>query len=496
MSSSPLSRNSPSRRAAEEHAHLAAILSSSAEPIIATTPDGLVTTWNYGAERLYGYSAAEMLGESILRLVPECATDTFQSLLRRVNEGDERQVVEFEQTTKDGRQLQIAFTVSPIPDADGRVTGVSLVGHDITERKRAEAVLHRQAWRDALTNLPNRTRLRVELERLAELAETDATEFALLFIDLDRFKDVNDALGHQRGDLLLRQIGPRLGAELAPAAMLARLGADEFAVLLPGCGAGEAAAVAERLLAALERPFDIDGTPVGIGASIGIALYPASGRDEDTLLRHADVALYAAKGTGRGYTIYSTDQDRHSPERLALVADLRQAIEHGELVLHYQPQLDVRSGELVGFEALARWPHPQRGLVSPAEFIPLAEQTRLIRPLTRWAIRAALEQSAAWHGTSLALPVAVNLTAHDLQDPTLPEFVDQALTRSGVASDRLRLEITESSLMADPRGARESLQKLRTLGVLIAIDDFGTGYSSLEYLRNLPVDALKIDRSF
>jgi diguanylate cyclase (GGDEF)-like protein len=317
-----------------------------------------------------------------------------------------------------------------------------------------------------------------------------------MLMDLDRFKEVNDTLGHHRGDQLLRQVGERLGAELGDGAMLARLGGDEFAVLLPAASLDEAEQTAEGLLAAFERPFSLEGSDVEVGASIGIAAFPTSGSDEETLLRCADIAMYTAKGAGRGYAVYSPEHDRNSAERLALVSDLRRAIECDELSLHFQPEVDVQTGALTGFEALARWTHPTRRLVPPAEFIALAEQTRLIRPLSRWAIRSALRQCREWRGSSLAVPIAVNLSVHDLQDPYLPDFVAEELEHSGVPGDRLCVELTESSLMADPRGAREILTRLRALGLRIAIDDFGTGYSSLEYLRNLPVDTLKIDRSF
>ena len=352
--------------------------------------------------------------------------------------------------------------------------------------------LTRQALSDGLTRLPNRVLLR---QRLEQAIQAD-TPLALLVIDLDRFKEVNDTLGHSTGDLLLQQLGPRFGAELRESDTLARLGGDEFAVLLPDTDTHEAQSVSERLLRALERPFDLDGAGVEVGGSIGVAVYPDHGADADTLLRRADVAMYLAKETRSGVAVYAPDRDYHSPDRLALVADLRRAIDHDELVLYYQPKIDVRTGALVAVEALLRWPHPSRGLVPPDEFILLAEQTRLIRPLSRWVLRAALRQCAAWRADGLDLPVAVNLSAQDLQDPALPDLVAEQLTACGVSPEHLQLEITESGLLADPPRARERLARLRALGVRVAIDDFGTGYSSLSYLQRLPVDELKIDRSF
>jgi diguanylate cyclase (GGDEF)-like protein/PAS domain S-box-containing protein len=354
----------------------------------------------------------------------------------------------------------------------------------------------RAAFQDALTDLPNRARLRAEMDRVLGAAGETSQPFALLLLDLDRFKEINDTLGHQAGDRVLQQVGPRFQKQLSEHDMLARLGGDEFAVVLPGANAQRARDVAERLLKQLELPFQLDGSGVELGASIGIALYPEHGNDADALLRRADVAMYAAKSSRSGAAVYAPQHDRHGPERLALVADLRRAIEHGELMLQYQPQVDVRSGALTAVEALARWPHPVRGLVSPQEFIALAEESRLIRPLSRWVLEAALRQCAEWRRTGLDLPVAVNLSAHDLQDPTLPAFVTDVLDACGVAPDRLRIEITESSLLIDPRRVQEILAVWRAEGVQIAIDDFGTGYSSLAYLKDLPVDELKIDRSF
>jgi diguanylate cyclase (GGDEF)-like protein len=364
------------------------------------------------------------------------------------------------------------------------------------QRVQAEASLHHQAFHDVLTSLPNRTWLRAELERMLDPVADNSEPFALLLMDLDRFKEVNDTLGHQSGDLLLQQVGPRFRAELLEMDLLARLGGDEFAVLLPRADAERACAVAERLLRALERPFEIDCSEVELGGSIGVALHPEHGNDADALLRRADIAMYSAKEAHSGVALYESQADLHSPERLRLLADLRRAIEGGELVLHYQPQVDVRTGTLAAVEALVRWRHPQRGLVAPDVFIPLAEQTRLIRPLSRWVLGTALRQYAEWHAAGLSIPIALNLSAHDLHDPTLPDLVTELLRSYAVPPEHLRVEITESSLMADPTRARDVLARLRAVGVQIAIDDFGTGYSSLAYLKDLAVDELKIDGSF
>lgn len=355
----------------------------------------------------------------------------------------------------------------------------------------------RSALHDALTGLPNRVLLQERLHAAIEAApEGQSPSFALMVLDLDRFKEVNDTLGHQSGDALLQQIGPRLLSALRETDTLARLSGDEFALLLPATEAEAAQAIAQRLLNSLEAPFTIESTQVEVRGSFGIALYPEHGTDSDTLLRHADMAMYMAKSDRSGWEMYTPDRDNYSPDRLSLAADLRHAVERDQLVLHYQPQVDVRTGRFVAVEALMRWQHPVRGLLSPDTFIPLAEQTQLIRPLTRWAIGAALKQSAAWHCADRAVPVAVNLSAHDVQDQGLPDIVAELLQEHAAQPGYLRLEITEGSLLADPERARENLTRLRDLGVHIAIDDFGTGYSSLNYLQRLPVDELKIDKSF
>jgi diguanylate cyclase (GGDEF)-like protein len=366
-----------------------------------------------------------------------------------------------------------------------------LVTADAFEEQR------RVAQHDALTGLPNRVLLQQRLHAAIDSSpDGPSRPFALMILDLDRFKEVNDTLGHHSGDALLEQIGPRLLSVLRESDTLARLSGDEFALLLPATDGEAAQAIVQRLRSSLEAPFTMQSAQIEVGGSFGIALYPDHGTDCDTLLRRADMAMYIAKSDGSGWAMYSAERDNYSPDRLALAADLRHAVERDELVLHYQPQVDVRTGRFVSVEALMRWQHPERGLVAPDTFIPLAEQTQLIRSFTRWAIASALKQSAAWRSAGKTIPVAVNLSAHDVQDQGLPGIVSELLREHRASPDQLRLEITEGSLLADPERARENLTALRALGVHIAIDDFGTGYSSLNYLQQLPVDELKIDKSF
>ena len=364
----------------------------------------------------------------------------------------------------------------------------------ISSSKRKSEQLHHQAHHDLLTGLPNRSSLMLRLEEM--LARTSANPFALLLLDLDRFKEVNDTFGHQAGDVLLREIGPRLRGVLRASDVLARLGGDEFALLLPETGAAAAVGVAEKLLRALDEPFGVDGYEFQIGGSIGIASFPVDGLSPTDLMRRADVAMYAAKRANLGTAVYATELDVNTPAQITLYGELRRAIEQDELRLHFQPKVDVCTGALSGVEALVRWQHPDRGLILPDQFIPMAERTGLIRPLGNWVLEAALRQSRAWERDGLAIQIAVNLGAYNLDDSNLARAISGLLERYTVTADRLRVEITETMLMRDPDNARRVLEELRAAGVRVSIDDFGTGYSSLAYLKRLPADELKIDRSF
>jgi diguanylate cyclase (GGDEF)-like protein len=368
---------------------------------------------------------------------------------------------------------------------------------DVSERKHLERALTRQAFTDQLTGLPNRALLHDRTQQAIRLAGRHGLTAALLLLDLDRFKEVNDTLGHHHGDLLLQQVAERVHGSLRSSDTVARLGGDEFAVLLPQItGVQEATVVADKLSAAIEAPFTVDGLTLDVDASIGVAVYPHHAADANQLLQRADVAMYAAKATHVGYTLYDPTLDQHNPRRLGLLGQLRRALAAGELIVHYQPKADARSTRILGVEALVRWQHPEHGLLGPGEFVPLAETTGLIRPLTAYVLDAALRQCRRWLDTGHELSMAVNLSTRCLLDLTLPDQITQLLEDTAVAPDRLVLEITESAIMTDPPRALEILNRLHALGVQLAIDDFGTGYSSMAYLKSLPVDELKVDRSF
>jgi diguanylate cyclase (GGDEF)-like protein len=363
-------------------------------------------------------------------------------------------------------------------------------------RRQAEATEHR-ALHDSLTELPNRTLFRRHLDAAIEAAGWTPNAFAVLLMDLDRFKEVNDTLGHHNGDRLLEAVAARLTGSLRPGDVVARLGGDEFGILLTGSidrdTAGERA---QQILHSLAKPFDVQELTLEVGASIGIALFPEHGIDPDTLIQRADVAMYEAKGSLAGHEIYDPEADSYSPARLALLGDLRSAIEHNRLTVEYQPQVDVADGRIVGAEALVRWRDPRRGLVPPDEFIPIAEHTGLLRPLTLQVLAAALAECSRWRAAGYELSVAVNLSARNLLDAALPADVARLLAESRVPPSALELEITETTLVADLVRTHGVLQRLNEIGVGISIDDFGTGYSSLSYIRRMPVDELKIDKSF
>lgn len=364
------------------------------------------------------------------------------------------------------------------------------------ERKNAEATIRYLAYYDILTDLPNRTLFHDRLDQAVLACGREQKPLSLLVMDLDRFKEVNDSLGHYVGDLLLCEAGHRLRNGVRASDTVGRLGGDEFGVLLPGVDREGATVAAAKVREMLEEPFVIEGQSLGVEASIGIALYPEHGEDALTLLRRADVAMYAAKTGNLGLAVYGPEQDQNSPARLALLNELHEAIANSQLILHYQPQVSLRTRRVSGAEALIRWHHPLHGLLPPEQFIRLAEQTGLIKPLSLWVLKAAISQAQAWRDATFELAVSVNLTMRNVQDPQTPDAIGGLLAEIGLEGRWLTVEITEQGIMSNAARAMETLSRLRAMGVRIAIDDFGTGYSSLSYLKRLPVDELKIDQSF
>lgn len=450
-------------------------------------------------QSMTGFSPGEWLAEPdmwVRRLHPEDRERVLRQFRDACASGG-RFACEYRILDREGRVVWWRDEGRVLPDPGGKARFVRGFVLDITEQRMAEESLRRLRLYDQLTGLPNRMMLLNRLGRaLVESART-TRPLALLILALDRFKDVTNTLGHHNGDLIVRDLAARLGDALGDGDRVARLRGDEFGVLLPDADATFARQVGERILSSLEKPFMVQRLPIEVTASVGIAVAPEHATEAEGLLRRADAAVQGARKLGGGSTIvYSPECEPHDPARLALLGELRRALEGNELQLHYQPKVDLKTRTIVGAEALLRWAHSRRGFVSPAEFIPLAEQTGLIRPLTRWVLDRATGESCAWARAGRKLPVAINVSARSLQDERIVDDIEEALLTHDVRGDRLQIEVTESAVMNDAGRAAEVLSSLTGRGVAVSIDDFGTGYSSLGLLRRLPVQELKIDKSF
>jgi len=460
------------------------VVENSFDAIVTTDAEGLVGSFNPAAERMFGREAGSVLGRSVAEIIAGTGPGLGRLSRLGVHEALGRR--------GDGTVFPLEMSVGELPD-DERPRRVAFL-RDITARKAHEEELERQATHDSLTGLPNRELLRRRFEEAIDAATTRTA--ALVLLDLDGFREVNDTLGHAVGDRLLQEIASRLAACAGRGDTVARLGGDEFAVLLPGATLEDAEERIRTMAKVLGESFVIEGLSLHIEAGFGIALYPDHGEAANGLIQRADVALYVAKRDHAGTAVYAPEQDYNSVRQLTLKGELRHAVDRGELVLNFQPQISVGTGRVVGAEALVRWRHPRLGLVSPAEFIPLAEHTGLVRPLTQWVLDTAIAQAAAWWHRGRLIRVSVNLSARNLREDDLPDRVGDLLVRHGLPAAALTLEITESVIMDDPRRALRVVTNLHALGVTIAVDDFGTGYSSLAYLRRLPARELKIDKSF
>lgn len=458
---------------------LASLLDANTEPMLMVAAGGKVGTANAAAKALLG---TDPCGRPLERYLPGLRLD-----------GGETRPHEVEARTEGGSGFPVEVAASPVgPMAPGAFL---LRIADVSARAARLAELERLALHDALTGLPNRTLLLDRLDQALRAGRRGGGPLALMLLDLDRFKQVNDTLGHQMGDKVLQAVAPRLAGPLRQSDTLARLGGDEFCILLPSAAdADDACRVAERLVDSLARPFVIDGMTLELGVSIGLALHPEHGSDAESLLERADAAMYRAKRDRLGFQVYERGAAM-GDSRTGLRADLRRALDSGGLALLYQPKIDARSGAVAGVEALVRWPHPERGPLTPDEFLPIAEQTGLILPLTLWVLGMCLRDQQRWRHQGHDLPVSVNISAKWLRDAQFPGILRLLMRQMDGRPDRLVLEITESGLMADPERSAGVLGELAALGCRVSLDDFGSGQSSLPWLQRLALHEIKIDRS-
>jgi diguanylate cyclase (GGDEF)-like protein/PAS domain S-box-containing protein len=490
----------------ESESRKKAILDAALDCVITIDHEGRIVEFNPAAARTFGYPPDLVVGERMAELmIPPSLREAHDRGFRHdlaTGEGPALgKRLELQAMHADGSEFPIELAITRV-DLPGPPVFTAYV-RDITDRKRAEEMhkqveeeLKRQALHDSLTGLPNRTLFHARGRHAIELARREASLLAVAIIDLDRFKEINDTLGHQSGDHVLDKVGGLLQRCLRESDTVARLGGDEFGVLFPCASRSAAIEVVEKIQRGVAETFTVDGVPLEIEASAGVALFPEHGTDVDLLLQRADVAMYVAKGSGAPFAIYDPDEDTYEPGRLALGAELRQALDRRELALYYQPQVDLRTEQVTGAEALLRWAHPKRGLLPPSEFIPFAEHTGLMKPITLYVLDEALRQYRAWERAGTCLNLSVNVSMRNLIDVTLPTAVEGLLRKWGVEAEHLTLEITESAIAADRFRVGSTLKQLTGLGVRLSVDDFGTGYSSMDYLRRLHLGEIKIDRSF
>ncbi len=481
---------------------LSHLVASAREAMIVVDEDFRIVLLNPSVERIFGYPAAQLIHQPLGMLLPAARRQAHEAHLRHFSVTGHTvrnmgQAMEVCGLRANGEEFPLDASIGTLRLQDRRLHSVMI--EDLAERKRLQERVSQLTHRDPITDLPNRWHFLEQLRLDIDSARLAGQPLAVFVIDLDRFKVINDTLGHQLGDQILKQIAERLSGCCGPELVLARMGGDEFALIVPAVDSAERlAALAKNALAMIEAPLQAQGTELSLTASIGVSRYPIDGDDEHALLRHAEIAMYDTKGRGRnGVGFYVREANHNSPERLQLETALRRAIERGELELHFQPLLQLGSGHIIGVEALLRWHREGHGWIAPGVFIPLAEETGLIYPITDWVLERACQCAASWKGLGLhPLRIAVNLSALHLGQSRLVDDFGNILQRTGADARWLDIELTESAVMSNATQAIEILQALREMGVTVSVDDFGTGYSSLAYLGRLPLNALKIDMSF
>ncbi|MDO8412312.1 MAG: EAL domain-containing protein, partial [Gallionellaceae bacterium] len=487
------------RKLTEENLRLAAnVFEGSGEAILITDAEERIMSVNQAFIRMTGYVLDEIKGKNPRILSSGKHNAEFYRVMWEAIHSQGFWQGEILDRDKSGRIYPKWMSISAIKDEHGALTHYISIAADISERKTAEQNIQSLAYYDVLTALPNRTLLHDRLGQLIAASHRDKHQFALLFLDLDRFKYVNDSMGHGMGDKLLRVVAHHLQQCVREGDTVSRIGGDEFIVLLRETDADGAARVATKILAALAIPCDVGEVQIATHASIGISIYPDNAGDADTLVKHADLAMYRVKEEGRSnYQFFTPEMNFHADKLFSMEKDLRLALERKEFSLYYQPQMNLRYGRVCGAEALIRWHHPQKGLIEPAEFISVAEETGQIEPIGEWVLRTACAQLAEWRKQGMVVfPISVNLSIRQLRQPGLAQLVADILEEMGLGPHDLELEITEGIMMGETQTAMDFLTRMHALGVHLSIDDFGTGYSSLSYLKKMPIDRLKIDQSF
>jgi diguanylate cyclase (GGDEF)-like protein/PAS domain S-box-containing protein len=502
-------RNAIERKAVEDALYVEkeralVTLNSIGDAVLCTDISGNVTYLNLVAETMTGWCREDAIGkrlDEVFRIIDGSTRKTARDPMEMAV-AQNRTVgltVNCVLIRRDGFESCIEDSAAPIHDRAGRVIGAVIVFHDVSAARAMSLQMTHSAQHDLVTNLPNRLLLNDRISQAIALAFRQHSPIAVIFLDLDRFKYINDSLGHAIGDKLLQSVSKRLLASVRGSDTISRLGGDEFVILLSQIAHPEDAATsAKKILLSLSAPHSIEGQDLHINGSIGISVFPDDGQDAETLIKNADTAMYHVKETGRNnFQFFKPDMNRKAVERQSLEGSLRGALERNQFLLHYQPKVNLDTGEITGVEALVRWQQPDRGLVPPSQFVPIAEDCGLILQIGRWVLREACRQARAWQDAGLPpIPIAVNVSAVEFRDKGFVESVRAILAETGLDARYLELELTEGVLMDDAESTASVLQELKTMGIHLAVDDFGTGYSSLSYLRQFPIDVLKIDKSF
>ena len=482
----------------EERARLAMIVESSNDAIFSVALNDVITSWNKGAEKIFGFSAKEIVGQPIFNLLPPEKYGERTEILQSILKGVELCHYETTRLKKDGSQIYVSLTSSPIFAANGKIIGNSVIARDVTERRKMEAIIQHQAHHDTLTDLPNRQLFMDFLERELAQARRHDTRLALLFLDLNGFKQINDTMGHDCGDRLLQEVARRLRACVRESDLVARLGGDEFTVLMPDLShSDDVGIVVKKILSVFEKPFTLDVGSVDASTSIGVCMFPDDGKDGEDLIKKADIAMYDAKKSGKNaYQFYNAEINSRTMIRQQMEGFLRQSVGNGELELLFQPLVCSATRAIIGAEALLRWQHPEQGVLRPHQFLTIAEDSGAIIPIGEWVLRKACEQAQKWNETGYPLNISVNLSNRQFHQSNLIAKTAEILKETGLNPQQLDFEVTEQTIMADINFSLRNMRSLKDLGVNIAIDNFGSGCSSLHWIKKMPTHRLKIDKSF